>query len=147
MDTKREEVKNFLSNNYLASVSTVSPQREPQVAVVLYYSDDDLNLYFVTREHTRKAINLKSNKKVGIAIGNDRFPGTIQLQGEAESKPEYIGEFVKKLGERSDLNDFYSGPFLKVRGLDFQVFKITPNWLRYINLDPATGLEESYQII
>lgn len=144
---KKEEAKNFLKNNYLASVSTVSAEGEPQVAVVLYYADDDFNLYFLTRQHTRKAINLKTNKKVGVAIGNNRFPGTVQLQGDADSKTEYMQAFVEKLEERSDLNDAYSGPFLKVRGIDFQVFKVIPGWLRYTSLNLETGLEEQTQII
>lgn len=144
---KKEEVKFFLENNYLASLSTISSEGEPQVAVVLYYTDKDFNLYFVTREHTRKAVNLKTNTKVGLAVGNDRFPGTVQLQGEADSRPEYMREFVEKLGERKDLNDFYSGPFLKVRGIDFQAFKVRPSWLRYTSLNPASGMEEQLQII
>ncbi len=144
---KREEARRFLINNYLASVATISPEGEPQAAVVLYYSDDNFNIYIVTRGHTRKAINLQNDKKVGIAIGNDRFPGTIQLQGVADSMPEYMQKFVEKIGERSDLNDAYSGPFLKVKGIDFMAFRIQPTWLRYTSLNPETGLEEQIQII
>ena len=144
--TPKEDAKKFLQNNYLASVATVSPAGEPQVAIVLYHLDDEFNFYFATRKQTRKSANLENNGKVGIAVGGDHAPATVQMQGVAQSSPEYLGEFVKKLEERSDLKDFYSGAFLKIAGLDFQIFKVKINWMRYMRLHSETGQEEYSQI-
>lgn len=144
--TPKEEAKKFLQNNYLASVATLSPDGEPQVAIVLYCLDDKFNLYFATRKHTRKSVNLENNGKIGIAVGGDHSPTTAQMQGRAETSQEYLGEFTKRLEERSDIKNYYYDSFLKIPGLDLQVFKVKISWLRYMRLNPETGREEYLQI-
>lgn len=144
--TPKEEAKKFLQNNYLASVATVSPDGEPQVAIVIYCLDDEFNLYFATRKHTRKSVNLENNGKIGIAVGGDHAPITAQMQGRAETSPEYLEEFTKRLEERSDIKNYYSDAFLRISGLDFQVFKVKISWLRYMRMNPETGQEEYLQV-
>ena len=144
--TPKEEAKKFLQNNYLASVATLSPDGEPQVAIVLYCLDDEFNFYFATRKHTRKSVNLENNGKIGIAVGGDHSPATAQMQGRAETSQEHLSEFTKRLEERSDIKNYYCDSFLKIPGLDLQVFRVKMSWLRYMRLNPETGREEYLQI-
>ena len=140
--------KDFLAKNKLCVVSTISPESKPQSAVCLYIADDDMNFYFVTRSQTRKVSNLRSNKNVALVIGTELAPFTIQAEGNAEPvSGNSYDEFMNKFKERPDMQALYSGPFLMLPGADFTVFKVSTNWLRYMELNPATGEESYYQII
>lgn len=145
------ELKNqaleFLRASKTAVVSTVSKDGKPQAATVLYLIDDDFTFYFVTRESSRKFENLKNNKNIAAVIGTIPAPETVQLDGVAELVNEGLSVFTEKLSMNTDLRDLYYGPFLNVIGLDIVVFKVKPNWLRYLCLDLKTLKENYYQII
>lgn len=147
-DEVLKRIKDFLAQNKLCVISTVSPAGKPQSAVCIYMSDDNFNFYFVTRGQTRKIENLRNNKNVAVVIGTELAPFTIQAEGEAQllSSAAY-DEFMNKFRERQDLQELYFGPFLKMPGADFVIFKISTNWLRYLEFDPKTGEEVYYQII
>ncbi len=102
---------------------------------------------FVTRRHTRKFENLMENKNVAIVVGTVPAATTVQINGVAELMGAEGEEFLKKLTENPDLKEFYYGPFLGISGIDFAVFKVKINWLRYLYLDTETMREEYYQII
>lgn len=143
---QKEQAKKFLQSHYLATITTVAHDGEPQAATMLYLMDDDFNFYFVTRRHTRKYANLQSNNKVGMVITSTDNPETIQVQGEATTSPENLDdEFVAQLEKKTDLANLYHGPFLGLAGLDFSVWKIKTHWLRSLNVQE--GEEAYHQII
>lgn len=152
MDGTAEEIKtrakDFLAKNKLCVVSTVSPDGAPHSAVCLYMADDDMNFYFVTRSQTRKVSNLRNNKNVALVIGTELAPFTIQAEGKAQelASADY-SEFMDRFQKREDLQVLYFGPFLKLEGADFVIFKITTEWLRYLEYNPQTGEEIYHQII
>jgi general stress protein 26 len=146
MDKYKEQAVRFLKNNHLAAVGTISKTGEPQVAVLIYSMDDDLNFYFVTRRYTRKCLNLEANNKVGIAItSNGNSPETVQVQGEYELIKESSKEFANRLNQWVDMSTLYYGSFLKVTSSEFWIFKVKTNWLRY--MDVKDGGEEYHQVI
>ncbi len=145
MDIYKEQAKKFLQSNFLAEIATVTPGGEPQVATIFYVMDDDFNFYFVTRRSSRKYANLANNNKVGMVVTSEKGPETVQIQGEVDSSFKDIYKFIAILGTKVDLFNLYYGPFLKLTGLDFQVFKVTVHWLRLLNLQE--GADVYHQII
>ncbi len=142
-----KRVKDFLAKNKLCVVSTVSQTGNPEAAVCIYMADDDFNFYFVTRGNTRKKANLENNKNVALVIGTELAPFTVQAEGTAEllAGPSF-DEFMNKFKAREDLQALYFGPFLKMSGIDFAIFKVNINWLRYMEFNAETGEESYYQI-
>lgn len=143
----KEEAIGFLKFHKLAVVSTISKEGMPESATVMFFVDEDLNLYFLTHQSTRKFRNLKDNKNIGIVVGTELAPGTIQIQGEAQWLENEGLDFVEKMSVDKELKELYYGPFLALEGKDFAVFKVKINWMRYLHLDLATNKENYYQII
>jgi len=147
----KKQVLAFLQNHRTAAIATVSKRNEPQVAAVNYIMDDEFNLFFITRKGSRKFENLEHSKRVGILVGNDpKVPAVVQIQGNAEILPDshYMANFISK---QIDVNDAQWWPILKTRGLDFVLFKVTIDWLRWLNLDitgyPQTYMKDFQQVI
>ena len=151
MDEKLEDVvkkaKDFLIQNKLCVISTVSLTGKPESAVCIYMSNENFDFYFVTRQQTRKFENLKNNKNVAIVVGTVAAPETIQIEGEVELVSGKKNEFIETLVGRADLEELYYGPFLLTKGANFAIFKVKIKWLRYLHLNLKTFKEEYHQII
>ncbi len=142
----RAEAVAFLKKNTLGVFATVSDGK-PEAALMMFLSDDDLNVYFVTRRHTRKFENLTKSNRVAAVVGTPPGPDTMQLEGEVRLLDKEDEEFMKKLQERPDLEQLYFGPFLQLVGTDFAVFRLKVDWLRWLRWDPEHGQESYQQII
>src|SRR4051812_23122522 len=78
------KVKSFLDNNRLASLATVSGRsKDPQIAVVFYVYDNGV-LYFATEKSSQKAQNILKNKKIAIAIVQEKQLELLQIEGYGE---------------------------------------------------------------
>ena len=142
------EAKKFVHSKKLGVISTVSPKGKPESATVLYLLDDNWNLFFITRNDSRKAANLQINKYVSFVVGTDLGPTTMQMNGEAEQlTDEDRKQFVNDLAKHSDLNALYYGPFLNLLGINFLLFKVKITWARYLTLNMLQMRETYYQIL
>lgn len=154
MDPKiKDQAINFLKNNFLVVIATVSPEGKPEAATIHYFIDDHLNFCFITRRHTRKFINLQKNPNTAFVVGTILAPNTLQAEGIATflEKKEDIEKFVVDIKDRPELQNLYSGPifdptFPKVLGLDLVVIKVDINWMRWMTLNKDRH-EEYFQII
>ncbi len=138
----------FAKARKLAVVSTVSPEGIPESAMVLYYMDEKFNLFFITRGDSRKMRNLATNKNIAVVIGTDLGPATLQMSGTAEivSRDEQKN-FIEKLSQDTTLGALYYGPFLEIVGINFTLYKVTMNWVRWLTLDLSRLKEVYYQIV
>jgi len=86
----------FLRNNEICRVATVSPGNIPHVVPVSYIFMDNL-LFFATDYNTRKYKNLKENKNVAIVI--DIYDSTHNRAVAIQGTREFIerGEDFKKM--------------------------------------------------
>lgn len=150
--TKRDVLK-YLQENIVAVIATVGTNKKPEAATIHYFMDDDFNFYFVTRKHTRKFKNLQENNDVAIVVGTQVAPFTAQMEGKAFllSKEKEIMDFIKKLKTKA-LKDLYLGylpisPFPAIAGVDYALFKVKINWLRWMSFDEKSKKEIYTQII
>ena len=74
----------FIAENKVAVLATVTPDNEPTAALVYYLFKPDNEFFFITKESSRKYSNLMHNKRAGIVIGTMDQPITVQMQGSAE---------------------------------------------------------------
>ena len=134
----KQKALDFLRKNVLSVVATVTADSKPNAATVLYYVDDDLNFYFVTRRQTRKFANMSTNRHVAVVVGVGDMPGTIQMEGEAELMEEGLEHFMKQLEQHEQLLQLYFGPFTHIQGLDFAIFKVRIDWFRLESMEKDT---------
>lgn len=145
----KKESMAFLKKRKLAVISTISAEGKPESATVLYFIDDDFNLFFVTRGDTRKAANIEQNKNVSLVIGTELGPSTMQISGIAEKVQEADKqkEFLTNLTKDTVLQALYYGPFLSLMGVNFSLYKVKITWARWLTLDLKGLREVYYQII
>lgn len=82
----RVEVLEFMQAHRYAVQASASAMGTPQAAVVGFAVSDSLEIVFDTLDSSRKAQNLKVNKRVSLVIGG-LIPGderTVQLDGIAD---------------------------------------------------------------
>ncbi len=144
----KRQVSDFVKSHSVGVLATYSPNGEPEASTLLYLSDDDLNIHFVTRRSSRKFKNLSVNKNVAFVIGTEPASTTLQINGEVEllSGEEQLGNFIEKLSKNVNIQNLYYGPFLKLQGMDFAVFKLKPKWARYLHLNLGTMSEEYHSL-
>ena len=92
--------------------------------------------------------NLATNKNIAVVIGTDLGPATLQMSGTAEivSRDEQKN-FIEKLSQDTTLEALYYGPFLEIVGINFTLYKVTMNWVRWLTLDLSRLKEVYYQIV
>jgi uncharacterized protein len=98
----------FLLNNEVCRVATVSPGNIPHVVPVSYIFTDNL-FFFATDYNTRKYKNLKKNKNVALVI--DIYDSTnnraVAIQG--------TGEFIERGEDFKKMYDIFYRKFEWVR--------------------------------
>lgn len=143
-----ESALKFAKARKLAIISTVSSEGVPESAMVLYHMDEKFNFFFVTRSDSRKVKNLSTNKNISVVIGTDLGPSTLQMSGIAEviSQDEQKN-FIENLSKDTTLGALYYGPFLEIVGINFTLYKVKMNWVRWLTLDLNRLKEVYYQIL
>lgn len=86
-------------NQRVGVVSTMGGFGQPQAASMYYIFDSALNVYFITRESSRKYKNIKRNPRVAFVVSSENPPLTVQLEGEAQevTDPHEENEYFMKL--------------------------------------------------
>ncbi len=146
----KQEALDFLKKHIFAVVASGTQDNMPNASTVLFQVDDDMNVFFMTRKHTRKFANLTANEKVAIVVGLGDGPGTVQMEGEAhliEAGEDGLDAFFEHIKENAKLKELYYGPFLELPGADLAVFRVRLSWMRYLHLNTDTQMEEYYRIV
>lgn len=77
----RERLLEFLQNNTVGVLATISSAGKPHAATVYVTYDRDLNIYFVTRKGTQKSQNIQDNHLAALAIYDAAAQTTLQAEG------------------------------------------------------------------
>lgn len=121
----KKELLTFLQNHHLGVLATVTPEGDPESAVVGIAVTDRLELIFDTLDKTRKCKNLRRHPKIAFVIGWDEEI-TVQLEGVAD---EPKSAELKEL-QNTYFKAFPDGPQrLSWPGITY--FRVKPQWIRY----------------
>lgn len=138
----RTQILRFLREQRLAVQATSSPEGAPQAAVVGFAVTDTFELVFDTLDTTRKATNLRRNRRMafvigGLAAGDER---TVQYEGVAD---EPTGAELERL-KRIYYTVFPDGPN-RASWAGLVYVRVRPVWIRFsnYNLDPPEIVEFS----
>jgi general stress protein 26 len=127
----------FLKSKKVAVISTVSSDGKPESATIYFIVSENFTFYFMTKSFTRKYANLQHNPQVALVVGADNEPVTAQIQGMVTQVTDQ-----KEFLERLDLlrKNFFENEFvaplyqLAPERNDIVIFKITPSWIRWLDL-------------
>jgi nitroimidazol reductase NimA-like FMN-containing flavoprotein (pyridoxamine 5'-phosphate oxidase superfamily) len=137
MNTKDKIVEQLKSiNGLLGVISTINEQNKPESASIYYISDNDLNIYFVTRSGSRKYKNLMKNPNASFVITLEHPPKTIQIEGianEVTDANEQINYFQKLIAKASESTTM--PPVSQMVDGEMVFMKISTNWARLGNFE------------
>lgn len=131
----KEQAVEFLQQESLLSLATVSADGKPQVADVYFVVDADLNIYFATRADSAKWTNALSPAGVAGVVTSQEQPVTVQFQGAVQeaSMGDTIKPVIEKLitaTQTGELTKRWLPPVKQMKHGGLVIGKITPTWLR-----------------
>jgi len=137
MQEDRLVAKEFMSTHPLGVVSISRGQEAPYAASMFIISDEQLNLFFITKSDTEKYRLLQDNGNVAITITDFESQETIQAEGIAEevmAEGGVLEEVFKKLSSmKPPGNSKWLPPIVKLHAGEFVIFQIEVRKMRYAN--------------
>jgi len=128
----------FISQQKLAVVSTISPDNNPEAALVGIAVTENFDVIFDTVKTSRKYVNLLQNPKVAVVIGWDSET-TVQYEGEAQ----VLGNDADSQKLREVYYNVYPDGRERAETWPNLVhIRITPKWLRYSKFDDPVVMEK-----
>lgn len=114
----------------------MSEQNKPESAAVYYTFDENLNIYFATKDSTRKYKNILKNENVAFVVTSENPPQTLQLEGmaSAHSNVEDQKHLFQELVGLASAKHF-SAPVNQQPAGCLEFVKITPTWIRFGNFE------------
>ncbi len=138
----KKSVVAFLKENFVMDIAT-SRDDKPAVAPVVYVIDEELNFYFVTYRMSFKAQNLIANPKCSVSIWK-----LLQMSVQADGTTSIVDDVVKKewvinaFADAATKDPNFWAPIFRIKKGDYCVFKITPTWMRVLDLAHNTVRQE-----
>lgn len=120
----------FLNSYHLCSLSTVAGNNFPEVSIVSFSQDENLNIFFQTPNYYRKYENLKNNPNVAIAVGwGLEEMIAVQIEGVASEAKEDEIDSVRQIHITKNPA---SKPYAHIP--ENKYFIVKPKWVRYMDL-------------
>jgi len=132
---RKAELLDFLQKHRLGVLATVSPNGDPEAAVVGIAVTDRLELVFDTLDTTRKCQNLRNHANIAFVIGWDDEM-TVQVEGIADEPagPELDRLKTTYFAAYPDGSSRQSWP-----GITY--FRVRPTWARYSDFHDGMVVE------
>lgn len=148
LSQKHPHVYGFLQQQHAGVLSTVTEDQTPWGSAIYFVVDEDLTVYFVTRQHTFKYQNLDKNPAVALTVFDEQNQTTVQLAGQVSKVPteDYMDIVFTRLvaiRPKHDIN--WAPPLEKVYKGDYIPLRITPTRLQYANFkQQSTDFDHKY---
>lgn len=129
-------------------LSTVTEDNKPWGSAIYFTIDEDLNVFFVTRQETFKYQNLDKSPVAALTIADEENQTTVQLMGHISKVPvkDYMDIVFTRLAEiqpKDDIN--WAPPLEKVHKGDYIALQLTPSKLQYADFKKhTTDIDHEY---
>lgn len=133
LSDEKPKIKDFLSKNQIAVLGTVGDDQKPHTATIYIQADEDLNIFFITKEKTTKYRNLKSNPNVALTVYEPVSQTTVQASGIAEEITDIAKTneiFRRVLSVTRGTSESSVPPVSKLEGGEYKCFQIKPTIVR-----------------
>lgn len=133
----KKDVLSFLREVSIASLA-VAMDNKPMSSVILFAVDDDFTFYFATHDDSFKAQAIYKNPQVSLSIW-DFGKMLVQIDTQAQKivdSDEVSITLDKIASSAAGLKNFWP-PILQVEGDEYAVFKLSPDWIRILDLSDS----------
>lgn len=133
LSDEKPKITEFLKNNQIAVLASVGSDKRPHTAVIYFYIDADLNIYFITKEKTAKYQNIIENPEVALSVYEPSSQTTVQASGKAEiiSDVTKVNEIFRHvLSVAKSTSESSIPPISKIEGGEYKCFCIRPTSIR-----------------
>lgn len=123
-------------NQSVGVLSTMGGYGQPQAASMYFIFDSALNIFFITRESSRKYKNIKRNPRVAFVVSTENPPATIQFEGEAQevTDPHEVNEYFTRLVALASEKNAIP-PVSQIDDGKMMFMKIATDWARSGNFE------------
>jgi general stress protein 26 len=140
-DIIKREVFNFLNDNNLGYLATISNENEPHCAAVYYIIEPEFSIYFISKSVSKKVKNILNNPKTAFTVAEkDDIPKTAQMQGTTV-QIEANTEIIHKLSVSSLKNNDFFPPSIKLPGSGLSLMKFTPHKIQWVSGNFSNDIE------
>ena len=146
----KAELLNFLRENNLATLATVSPHRKPEAASVFVHISDNFEIFFVTKTETKKYMNIRENENIALVFTKLSEMKTVQMSGVVRPVGDHKAqmEMLETISEETHHRySFSESPVEQIRDGQLVVVRVELEWMRYADFDGITGEPEHFQNI
>ncbi len=129
-----ERVHLFLKKHPMGILSTAGGAGSVWGAAIYYVTDDDLNIYFVTRMGTLKYKNIEAQPFAALTVADSEAQITVQLSGTISTMPisKYMDVFFDKFAAMRPEGDYqWAPPVDKVHEGNYMPLQLTPSHMQY----------------
>lgn len=85
MSESKELIRDFLGKSSVGVLATCDKSGQPHAAAVYIINDEELNVYFITKEGTQKSQDIRDNPKVALAVYDEASQTTLQTVGSVSN--------------------------------------------------------------
>ena len=128
-----QKAHDFLKQHKVGVLATVDPNSEPHAAAVYYDVDSQFNVYFLTKNRTKKADNLEHNKHAMLVVYEAETQTTVQVTGvvsEVTDDEELNKLFMKIVFASLDVTGSSVPPLAKLKEGEYVAYKLEPVQIR-----------------
>jgi len=151
-------IAGFMKRNHIAVLATADRNSaQPHASTIYYATDSQMNVYFVTKDKTRKSQDLAGNPQAALAIFEADTQTTLQISGpvtvvDNEAMMSKALKLMSKYAKETAQTE--STPISKLYAGDYVLYKIWPQTIRLGEykygphdqiFDTATPAEESLE--
>jgi hypothetical protein len=141
MDPLLSDAFNFLEQQQLGVISTITQDNTPESACVNYLPDRDWKIFVLTSSDSRKVQNIKNNNHTSFVVGVANTPNTTQIQADAQILEDGSEEFNLVLQKFKDSGRLNRDPIYTVFGSSYVILKLNITWLRWLYFEKDSGKE------
>ena len=125
-ETTLQTIVDFIKAHPLTVLSTVTPENKSNAASMFIFSDEELNVFFITKKDTQKYRNLINNPSISFTTHDETNLITLQMIGDALLiDPAVDGHKAYELLEEfRDRITNYVAPISKVEAGEYAIFKV-----------------------
>jgi len=154
-NTKSQKLKafEFLCDNRLGVVSTISYKTHKPEGSLVYYVVDQKFIYFITPRQSQKLANMNQDNNIAFTVFTETDPMELQIHGTVQSiddpeKKSYISRIYLENANKQSLrsgdlknpNTINWPPILKVPNDEGFIFiKVTVNWFKFSDFSEREG--------
>ncbi len=137
MSTEERIFKDLTSMGQNVGVlCTLGDYGQPQAASMYFVFDTTLNIYFITREASRKFKNIKKNPRAAFVVSTEQPLQTVQMEGFVEevTDPHELSEHFSKLVAAASEKTIVP-PVSQLDEGRMVFMKLSPDWVRSGNFE------------